>query len=526
MTNLVSGLHQRAAFRRDPDQVIERTVYDTFDWRLHAEHTVLEHDRIVVPPRSRRVAPEPWLVWRSSDTGEVLGRLAVAEVPVFAWDLPDVPTAERLAGVVEMRALRPLVTVRTQRVTLRLVDAEGKTEARVVIDQAELVGVGRHAELALAPTVEVIPVRGYPRAADRVTGLLSAQVVLRPVERDTVHQALKRAGYTPGDYTSKLNVRLDPASSALDAVVAVLSTLLFTMERNEPGTRDDTDSEFLHDYRVAVRRSRSVLGMAKGVVPPQLLDHLRAEFKWLGDITTPTRDFDVYRLSYPDFEASLPEAIQPDLHPLRDYLDSHQRLAHAELVRHLDSPRYAALLARYRAWLARPGDEPGAADPAVVPDIGLDARAFAAARTWQAYRSLVKDGRRIDDDTPPPEVHQLRKDAKKLRYALECFGGLFPADEVAPLVKELKGVQDVLGDFQDAEVQKASLRAFGESMVAESGPRAASALLAMGYLIEQLDERERDARARFAERFASFDAHHNRRRFRRLFAPQSQETHA
>src|SRR5207344_1186780 len=125
---------------------------------------------------------------------------------------------------------------------------------------------------------------------------------------------------------------------------------------------DDTDSEFLHDYRVAVRRSRSVLGMAKGVVPGALLDHLRAEFKWLGDITTPTRDFDVYRLTYPDFEASLPESIQPDLHPLRDYLDTHQRLAHDELVRQLDSSRYVALLTRYRAWLAHPGDEAGATD--------------------------------------------------------------------------------------------------------------------------------------------------------------------
>jgi CHAD domain-containing protein len=155
----------------------------------------------------------------------------------------------------------------------------------------------------------------------------------------------------------------------------------------------------------------------------------------------------------------------------------------------------------------------------VAPDADLDAPTFAAARTWRAYRSFVRDGRRITDDTPPPEVHQLRKDAKKLRYALECFGGLFPSDEVAPLVKELKGVQDVLGDFQDAEVQKASLRHFGEALVAERGTDAATTLLAMGYLIEQLDEREQRARSMFDERFARFDAHHNRVRFRRLFAP-------
>ena len=519
ITNLVSGLQHRASFQRDPDQVVERTVYDTFDWRLHAERTVLEHDRVVVSPRSRRAAPEPWLVWRSSDTGEVLGRLPVADVPAFAWDLPDVPTAERLAGVLEMRALRPLVTVRTERVTLRLVDAEGKTEARVVIDQAELIGLGRHADGGLAPTVEVIPVRGYPRAADRVTALLSAQVVLHPVERDTVHQALEQAGYTPGDYSSKLHVRLDPDASALDAVVSVLSTLLLTMERNEPGTRDDTDSEFLHDYRVAVRRSRSVLGMAKGVVPGALLDHLRAEFKWLGDITTPTRDFDVYRLTYPDFEASLPQSIQPDLHPLRDYLDTHQRLAHDELVRQLDSPRYAALLTRYRAWLAHPTDEVGATDPEVAPDAAVDARTFAAARTWRAYRSIVRDGRRITDDTPPRRSTSCARTPRSCATPSSASGACSRPTRWPRSSRSSRGCRTSSAISRTPRCRRPRCARSASRWCTSAARQAAPALLAMGYLIEQLDERERGARDRFADRFASFDAHHNRQRFRRLFAP-------
>ena len=45
----------------------------------------------------------------------------------------------------------------------------------------------------------------------------------------------------------------------------------------------------------------------------------------------------------------------------------------------------------------------------------------------------------------------------------------------------------------------------------------------MGYLIEQLDEREQRARAQFADRFERFDAHHNRARARRLFAPARPE---
>ena len=586
LANLVEGLGQRAPFERDPDRSVERTVYDTFDWRLHREQTVLELERPSATPRRRRGAPErTWLVWRSTVTGDVLGRIAVDAVPRFVRDLPAGPATERLAELVEMRALLPLATIVSHQSRLRLLDAEGKTQARVLVDRASVQppatrlpgsppavvpgsppavvpgsppavvpgsppavvpgsppavvpgsppavvpgAADRSGDGSPGPlptVVEVVPVRGYPRAADRVTELLAAQVVLRPVADDVVGQALAAVGLTPGDYSSKLRLRLDPTGHALDVVVEVLSTLLATMVANEPGTRADTDSEYLHDFRVAVRRSRSVLGMARRVVPPELLEHLRGEFKWLGDITTPTRDFDVYLLTYPDFEASLPEKVRPDLAPLRSFLVEHQVEAHRELVARLDSPRYADLLERYRSWLAAPRDEPGAGDADLVPDAERPAVEFAAARTWKAYRRVVRDGRRIDHDSPPERLHDLRKDAKKLRYALECFAGLFPAEQIAPLVKELKGVQDVLGEFQDCEVQKGSLRGFGERMVAEEGPAAAPALMAMGYLVEQLDARERRARDQFLERFAHFDAHHQRHRFRHLFAPAPEESPA
>ena len=91
-------------------------------------------------------------------------------------------------------------------------------------------------------------------------------------------------------------------------------------------------------------------------------------------------------------------------------------------------------------------------------------------------------------------------------------------------MKELKGVQDVLGEFQDCEVQKGSLRGYGQALVAEVGPSSAPTLMAMGYLIEQLDERERVARDQFVERFEHFDSHHQRHRFRHLFAPSPEES--
>ncbi len=541
LADLVDGLAQRARFERDDDRLVERTIVDTFDWRLRGRRMSLELERTPAPARPRPSAPsrasgdgsQPWLVWRSTDTGAVLGRIPVDAVPTFAADLAASPTRDRLASVVEMRALLELATVRSEQVSLRLVDEEGKTQVRIVMERSELLADCRTPPTAgtrpadtrptttLPTVVEVIPVRGYDKAAASVYALLGAQVVLRPLDRDVVDEALKAMGHAPGSYSSKLVLRHAPDAVALDVFVAILGALLATMATNEAGTRADLDTEFLHDFRVAVRRTRSMLAMAARVIPPDRLGYLRDEFKWLGDVTTPTRDLDVYLLGFGDFEAAVAESRRGDLAPLRSFLERHQVEAHAELVAALDSPRYRALMADYKAWLADPTAEPGASDSDVVPDAGRPAHDVAAERTWKAYRKLVRDGRRITSHSPPQRLHDLRKDAKKLRYALECFGSLFPAAEIAAGVKELKGVQDVLGTFQDCEVQKASLEGFGQEMITEGGPSQAAALMAMGALVEQLDDREAKARADFAERWERFDDRVVRARFRRLFAPAS-----
>ena len=67
-------------------------------------------------------------------------------------------------------------------------------------------------------------------------------------------------------------------------------------------------------------------------------------------------------------------------------------------------------------------------------------------------------GAAIDDESPAEALHELRKVGKELRYLLEFFAGLFHAEVVKPMIKSLKALQDVLGRFQDLEVQADTLR--------------------------------------------------------------------
>ena len=87
----------------------------------------------------------------------------------------------------------------------------------------------------------------------------------------------------------------------------------------------------------------------------------------------------------------------------------------------------------------------------------------------------------------------MRKDAKKLRYLLECFAGLLPSDDRKAFVKRLKRLQDLLGAHQDADVQAINLRTAADELPPTTAP---ATYLAVGRLIEQLETaRHRAARA-------------------------------
>lgn len=480
----VDGLRQRVTLEPERVEVLVRTAHDTFDWRLHDSGSIIE----LVQDDGDAASS---VVWRALDRGEQLARFDREDVPRFAWDLPPGSVTDRLAGVIEMRALLPLVTVTTRRTTLRLLDDERKTVARLVAEQ-----LSEPSGRPLEAVVSVAPLRGYDSEARRLTAVLDAQVLLTPDADDLVLAALRAEGYAPGSYSSKLRARLDPEVPASEAWIEILRLLLAAVRTNEAGLRDDLDSEFLHDFRVAVRRARSVLGEATNLFDATEIGRLKADLKWLGQATGPTRDLDVFLLDTAAFSDELPRERRDDLKAFTAYLEQRQREAHQALVSDLDTDRYAGLVETWTRFLDAP--------PVADPDGSRPAPEVAAERIVAAHRRLIKRGRRIGADSEPERLHDLRKDAKRLRYLLECFGSLFRSDEITPIVKQLKGVQDVLGTFQDGQVQSSQLGAFAQDMLDRGGVGAGSVMV-IGLLVEQLEQRSHTARAAFADRFAAFD---------------------
>jgi len=469
---------------------LDRRFFDTADGRLHVMGATLELRSPVEYPMMRS------LVWMRD--GQVLAstRVDAGFEPSMADSLPVGPAFDRLRDVIEMRRLLPTSEVRSRLSVAAYLDSEEKTNARVRIDLPALPD-GRQ----LPALLEVRAVRGYESETDRLLAHLDNRDGFDATDLSTADFARSMVGAAPF-LISKFSVRLDPDGSASEVWTAVLRELHDTMIANFAGTVDDVDSEFLHDFRVAVRRTRSVLQEGRGVLDPAARDHFRAGFKWLGDITTPTRDADVHLLDYPLMLSALSADYAAALAPLGELLVARQRASQSQLATDLRSSRRAQLGAEWAEFLA--GEGPWSARSGEAADGDRRATDVVAGRIARAQSRLLRDGRAIDANSPPEALHDLRKDAKRLRYLLECFGSLFPAEELSVAVRPLKSLQDVLGEFQDTEVQAHALADLGRQLDNEGA--STETILAMGGAIEQLSVRSARARREFAARFTAFDA--------------------
>jgi CHAD domain-containing protein len=496
---LKSSFKESHGLREETPSKQKLTYYDTFDWRVwNAGGELFEEQGKV----NR-------LYWHFlKGPKEPLVQI-IYQTPGFAKDLPSGALADQLATVLEMRVLQPKVHIIQQQQTLALLDSEEKTVVRVVLEQNSYRSIDGKQSGQLDGRIVLKPLKGYQSDFDEIAHYLREQK-LQNCEQSLYPDALQGVGIKPGDYSSKMNYRLDPGARTDNTARQILLDLLNTLEANIPGTKANLDSEFLHDLRVATRRTRSAISQIKGVFDPQELEPFKQGFGWIGQITGPTRDLDVYLLQYDQYRASLPEALQGDLDPFYDFLLKHHKTEQATLVKKLNSPHFRKLIKSWRSWLEEEKEVKESA-----PNAHKATAKLADKRISKLYARVLKDGSVIAPDSPAELLHDLRKDCKKLRYLMEFFQSLYPKPAIRELIKALKVILDNLGEYQDLEVQAHSLEAFGSEMLKEGAP--ASALMAMGVLVGRLFENQARAREEFVDLFTEFSSEAKQKAFRKLF---------
>ena len=501
LRSVFTTVEERTALRPQ-----RHTWLDTFDWRLYRAGLRLEY-----------VAGK----LRLTDDGTAGNGQAPVVQQVTGWrparphlaeSLPAGPVRDRIIRLVSPRALLPEVTVSSTVSVTRLLNDDEKTVARLITERTSVAGGAD-----LPPRLSIAEVRGYPGQARKAARIIALVAGVAPAADGGFAEALGAIGRRPADYSNKVDAEITPAMPAGRAAAIVLLRLLDTIEANVDGVLRDIDTEFLHDLRVSVRRTRSGLKLFGDVlgrpVPDDLLRHFRDEFKWLGDLTTPTRDLDVHLLGFDAMAEGVAAAGPEDLEPFRVYLTKQRNHEFRALARGLRSARFRTLIEDWRKALLEVRDAPARRRGAP-----RTAAELAADRTARAFRRVARQGAAITASSPAESLHDLRKRSKELRYVLEFFAPLHDPAAYGKVVGDLKRLQDVLGEFQDTHVQIEEIRSLAESMLAE-GAAPAATLLAMGEITAGIALRQRAARADFEQRFAAFAGPAGQRRMSVLLAP-------
>ena len=486
---------QRLSLVREDEDERSLSYLDTFDWRIYRAGLMLARIDELLELSDRA-------------TGALVMRADASSASASDGALPK-RLADRLSGVLGVRALTAVAAVNSHTVVFGARNDDTKTVARLVLSNST-VDQGEK-QTALRFRLSIAPLRGYDRDATRLSEELAAVSGVEPMASSLFEEAVDATGRTPGDYSSKLSLSLSREVPAYDAARLIYRTLLDAMQANLDGILADHDTEFLHDFRVAVRRTRSALKELPGVLPVELEGHFRDEFSWLGGVTSPARDLDVYLLEFPALSELAGDAAN-DLGPLHRLIRSEMRRAHARVRTALRSARYRRLQEAWSHAIAATSPSAGEG-PAGANPVGV----LADSRIRKVARRVLRDGTRINDDSPAESLHDLRKRSKELRYLLEFFSSLYDPKPHGSVLVELKALQTTLGRFQDTQVQRHALEGFAERLLT-AGDTPASVLVAIGRLVAVLEDQQQQARAEFTDRFAEFASARNRRRLAALTA--------
>ena len=478
-----------------PGQRLLRELRHHYD--LH-EGPRLSHDAIYLDTFDGRLFAQSRALWSSEgvlhleslDRPDRQARIELDGLPAFADRLPMGGLRDELLPLTKNRALLRLFSVRSEVRTWSRWNRDQKTVLHVSLSEDEVSDGKRTARLG--PCVVVRQVRGYKKIFRQVCEWWEERCA-RADGGARYRRAIEALGLDPLRTASPSRVRLTASMTAADAVRSMIRGQYQVVRGNEEGVLNDTDTEFLHDLRVAVRRARSFLGQLRDVFAPGPATRLRKSLSWLGKSTNALRDLDVYLLQQADYQRMLTGPLAEDITPVFEFAAREREAAHRALVDVMGSGDYDGAVRRWRSCVEDEtalGVGPRGSEPVL---------SLAGARVAKKCRAVLEQGYRLQDKTDAAAFHSLRIECKQLRYLMEMLTDLMP--EARSVVQRLKKLQDALGWIQDLTVHEARTQDFAQAMSVAGDGRA---LPAVEVLVSRMRVERELACAKVPALFAQF----------------------
>nr|WP_086940900.1 CHAD domain-containing protein [Thaumasiovibrio occultus] len=283
-------------------------------------------------------------------------------------------------------------------------------------------------------------------------------------------------------------VKIPPHHTLYQQTCEWLAGFVLAAASHHGGMVADVDPEYLHQYRVNLRKARSVVSLLDGAFDKTDTEILKRQLADLMKLSGHLRDLDVYLLAKTEVLAQLPVCLRQSGERLFSHIALLREREKQRVMAQLSQEAFEEVVAPLLKNLQKTRWHQGKAAK-------HNAIAVVATRLIRQIGKTQRIAQAIDAQSSVEQVHQLRIACKKLRYLTELL--LPSANSVAmrQFVKALKQMTESLGEFNDGCVQMAFLQ-----RQAEDTALAPTIALAIGALILRAEERQHHARSHVEQR--------------------------
>ena len=250
----------------------------------------------------------------------------------------------------------------------------------------------------------------------------------------------------------------EPEGPASAVLLSYLSQQVEALKKHDPGVRENAP-DAVHQLRVAARRIRSALATFRKLADPDVTGSLRTELQWIAGTVGEARDNEVMRARLLDLIGAEPPdlLLGPVARQVEEHFEAAAHDARAKGLAALKSARYFRLLDSLDAFLA---------EPPLTETAGTEALQTVGRLVSKQRKRLRKEVRALDVDSDSPAaeaaLHEVRKSAKRLRYAAEAAAPIF-GKRASTLARAAEDIQESLGDHHDSVVTRELLRELAAS---------------------------------------------------------------
>ena len=406
--------------------------------------------------RSRGAAEN--LLWLDTPTGTLAAEgLALEQVPrggrTLLRAIPAPGAASHPGALSEPLPAEMLPECAPEAPYVSIAAFDGRRLAFTLDDPAgpiiAILHTGKLRAVAAEREVARLTLTGPPGAVVALMEAIAAELPVLPPLASLAEEARALAHGVPARLRRRGAPDLATAKTVADALAQASGHLADAVLAMAPQARVDAGPEGVHQMRVGLRRLRSMLKLmrkaADGPAPRALETGLKTLLGHLG----PARDWDVFTRG---IGAEIAGAM-PGNRPLAQFLDAAEQRrqdAYAALEAFLASAAFRAIAWSLAAFPATSAWRDGASAEALTLQAASleDFGAHLLGRRWKGLAKDATDMAEMDAE----RLHEMRLDAKRLRYAAELFAPLFAQKRTRRFQKRLASLQEALGLANDATV--------------------------------------------------------------------------